>query len=77
MSKYNEQLKALEEVRAFPPYKSGGLIVEVAFNNSVVLSSGVEEDQMSHRLSKEDSDRILNIITMSIKEVKDEESMES
>ena len=68
MSKYNEQLKSLEEVRAFPPYKSGGFIVEVAFNNSVVLSSGVKADQMSHRLSKEDSEHILNIISMSIRE---------
>lgn len=73
MSKLKQQLKNLEEVRSFPPFK-GGFVVEVNFNNEVVLVSGEKEDYNSFRLSKTDSDNILNIITIALREqIKDEE----
>ncbi len=64
----SKKSEALKEIFHFPPYKEKGLTVDIRSNGTVVLSAGkpITNDYM-HRLSKEDSDAILNIIRTSIR----------
>ena len=61
--------KALVEVFHHPPYQKDGLTVDIRTTGTIVLlAGGIVSNDYMHKLSKEDSYAILNIIRMSIKE---------
>jgi len=61
----------LNEVVTSPMYRGKGFVVDIRDNGAILLKSGDKiTNEHTHSLSLEDSDRIANIIRMSINEAK-------
>ena len=65
----SKKSKAITEVFNYHPYKERGLTVDIQSTGFIALRAGKEiTNDFMHRLSKEDSEAVLNIIRISINE---------